>query len=287
DEEEEEEDVNEKHAKYKVELSELEDKISSSGKSKKKKNKVQEENVNSKEIHTKIDKLRQALRNLEADWDFDKRRAQALYIEEQKNANETRRLKNERLRQQQREEEMARKAAEEEEKKGDDDSFGFGLGLGDDDEGDEEGGLFGGLLNEEEGSSTIPASTTVTYNIIDTTTTAGWKGRYPKDMLDEYCKRNGGLKVSYTKNEISKTCWRAVVKITYPQKHEETKNYELPTDLAAGTKEGAEQLVATRCLFELDANSAVYKIMPVVFKDLWLEWLDEKVRKYIKKIRVI
>ena len=231
-----------------MELSELEDKMpSSSGKSKKKKNKGQGENVNVEEIRAKIDKLRQTIRDLEADWDFDKRRAQALYTEEQKKANEARRLENERIRQQQREEEMARKAAEEEEKNDDDDSFGFGFGLGDDEgDGDDEGGLFGGLMNEDEGTSTIPASTTVTYNIIDTAATAGWKGRYPKDMLDDYCKRNGGSKASYTKKEISKTCWRAVVKMSHPQKHEDAKTYELPTDLAAGTKEGAEQLIAVR-----------------------------------------
>ncbi|KAI9246269.1 P-loop containing nucleoside triphosphate hydrolase protein [Phascolomyces articulosus] len=276
EEDEEDEDVNEKHAKYKVEISELEDKIpSSSGKSKKKKNKIQEDGINVEEIRAKIEKLRKSIRDLEADWDFDKRRAQLLFAEEQKKAIERCRLENEQMRQKQREEERMKKAAEEEKAVvEDDDPLDFGLGLGGEDE--DEGGFFGALMDEDiEETAAIPTSTTITYNIIDTAT-PGWKGRYSKDMLDDYCKRNGGLKASYTKNEISRTCWRAVVKIISTQKQSEAKSYELPLDIAAKTKEGAEQLVATRCLFELDSESAVYKIMPALFKDLWLEWLDEK-----------
>ncbi|KAI8139726.1 P-loop containing nucleoside triphosphate hydrolase protein [Fennellomyces sp. T-0311] len=270
DDEEEEEDINEKHAKLKVELSELEDKLP--GKSKKKKKATEVVNVD--EVKTKIDKLRKTLRDMEGNWEFDKRRAQALFVEEQKKALEARRLENEKIKHQQQEEMKVQK--EEAPAEPADDALDFGLGFGGEDEDD--GGLFGGLMDEEAAESTPTTTAVSSYTIIDTAT-PGWKGRYPKDMLMDYCKRNGDLRPSYTKSEVSMKCWRATVKLAPPQKNTEPKIYELPSTLAAMTKEGAEQLVATTCLFELDPDSAVYKIMPLVFKYLWQEWFDEKSKR--------
>lgn len=267
DDKEEEQDVNEKYAKLKARVHELESDLPSSKKTKKKPKSVAEEEL--AVIIKEIKRSKDTLKSYEADWEFDKKRAQELYVKELETLAEINRKKHD--------EEVKKKR---EEKKQELEEQGLGKQqeeINEINEEDEEGGLFGGLIMaEEEMAANVPPSnnTVVSWTFIDLTMKKSWKGRYPKEMLSEYCKRQNLGKQTYSTKEVSPGMWRSSLTIV---KDNLDMTIDPPEGLVTESRMSSESLTAAYALFDLDSSSSVYQIMPTAYKDLWTEWLNEKI----------
>lgn len=132
--------MNQLHAKTRFEISEFEAKLASSKKKKKKQQQATDE-MDVEKIKKQIEDLRQALRDLEADWEFDKTVSAQFFAEEQRRASEERQRKEElqrKLRQRRKEQEAQARngdAALENTNNDAADEYGY-----------ERNGLFGGLM---------------------------------------------------------------------------------------------------------------------------------------------
>lgn len=270
--------MNDKHAKCKLQISELESQLPSGKKkkSKKDKNAQDNQNIDVDAINKRLDALRKTLRDLEANWEFDKKLAQELFIEKQQEAAERKRKEQQLMREQRSKEstENMPHKEEEEAKKVDEEIDDFGLGaIADDDE--QEGGLFGALEMETETNNTF-AAVKPALRILDATPKS-WKGKLPKDLLEEFCKKHDlYTRQTYSKTDLGAQRWRATVKLHPRNRHEEALTVDLPEHLAASSSRDAEHLVALAALFRLSPDSSLYRLLPPVFKDIWQEWLQGK-----------
>jgi hypothetical protein len=154
------------------------------------------------------------------------------------------------------------------------------------DEDDGEGGMFGGLMmDEEQESVATPTPTsqaaTVQRNIVDLAVPKSWMGKYPKDLLLEYCNKHKLGKQSFSSDNVGSGIWRASLKIVKDGYSSIPLKFELPEELGASNRHDAEQLIALFTLFDLDSNSAVYKVLSTSYKDVWTAWFEEKVEKYM------
>lgn len=198
-------------------------------------------------IEKKIAHVRQSLQDIENDWDFDKRKAQEIFVSMQREALEA--LKEARERRKQQELEEKQHAAKEEKASAQqqkDDPLDLGLG-GEDDDGDEGGGLFGNMLDEEEETTVASVESKeekVSWELVDLAK-PGWIGRYPKEMLQEYCKQNTDYtKQVYITTSLGGHRWRATIKLVSRQPFHEPRIVEIPGHLATNNTKDAEQLVA-------------------------------------------
>lgn len=198
-------------------------------------------------IEKKIAHVRQSLQDIENDWDFDKRKAQEIFVSMQREALEA--LKEARERRKQQELEEKQQAAKEEkasaQQQQNDDPLD--LGLGDENDDDEGGGLFGNMLDEEEAATVTPVESKeekISWELVDLAK-PGWIGRYPKEMLQEYCKQNTDYaKQVYTTTSLGGHRWRATVKLVSRQPFHEPRIVDIPGHLATNNTKDAEQLVA-------------------------------------------
>ncbi|RCI04879.1 hypothetical protein CU098_000104, partial [Rhizopus stolonifer] len=277
-EEEVEEDVNEKYAQYKLKLTKLQELLPSenTGKKNKKKDSVQQTkapltDAETQETMKSIKKLKDTLSSLEADWDFDKTRAQEVYIKQLEALKEEERQK----KIEQKRQKGIEAALEKQLKK---------QSAHDSDKSDDEDGLFGGMLmNEEEEQAAMAtahqngtSSSSKNWSIIDFAVPKSYVGRYPKDLLLEYCNKHHLGKQSFDSTNIGSGIWRASLKIRQNSYDNLSMQFELPEGLCCTSRQDAEQLAAFYALFEIDSDSSVYKVLPNPFKDLWNTWFSEK-----------
>lgn len=250
------------------------------------------------DLEKKITQIRQSMQTIENDWDFDKRKAQEIFVTMQREALEA--LKEARQRRREQELEEKQHTAKEEKATVQQENDPLDLVGGDDDD----GGLFGNMLDEEEEQqqSTVTPNDSkeekVSWQLVDLAK-PGWIGRYPKDMLQEFCKQNTEYrKQVYATTSLGGCRWRATVKLVSRQPFHDPRIVEIPHPYATNNTKDAEQLVAVSwmgishhlggnsshgdlfqmaALFELDPTSSIYRIMSTPFKDLWLQWVEEKV----------
>jgi ATP-dependent RNA helicase DHX29 len=253
--EEEEEDIHEQYAETKLKLLEIEklvpsnnntNKKTNGGKKNKKKSAVEEEEapiVLTDEELTKarkdIKKLKERLASLEADWDFDKTKAEEIYTKELQI------IADEKGKQQAEARILLRKKQQEEqvdtpvEKEQEDD--------------DEEGGLFGGLMMDEEEAaameSTPAASTHVQWTIVDLSVPKPYVGKYPKSTLLDHCNKQNLGKQSFNSSSVGSGIWRSSLKITKEGYSTVPLRFELPEELGTSNRHDAEQLVAVSIIF--------------------------------------
>ncbi|KAG0174845.1 hypothetical protein DFQ28_007345 [Apophysomyces sp. BC1034] len=258
---EEEENVNEKHARLKFELAMLEKQLpSKKGKKNKKHKNLQLSDTEVVEVQKKIDKLQQSLRNLEADWEYDKFKAAELYVSEQQRAAEEREQQKHNEPDIHIPDDTPEPLADEQPTEDDDD----------------DGGLFGGLLSEEmEEVGTHIESSVSTWTVVNIATPS-WKGIYPKDQLQDYCKRHGHMKQTYSTSNVGAGLWRASIIITSKSTQDPRVVVDIPPGIATLSSQDAEQLAAVAALFHFDSEAAIYRSMPPTMKDLWLKWKEDK-----------
>ena len=133
-------------------------------------------------------------------------------------------------------------------------------------------------MTEEEEQQTTTSSVTqsTSWQIIDLNLLKSYSGRYPKDLLLDYCNKHKLGKQSWNTTHIASGIWRASLKIQKQGYDHLPMQFELPEHECASSKSDAEQLVSFHALFEMDPQSSLYKVLPVVFKDLWNAWTAEK-----------
>ncbi|CAO3593191.1 unnamed protein product [Absidia cylindrospora] len=285
DDEDEEADINETHAKTKMELTQLETQVNGDPNRKKKK-KTKQPNVpelsetEMKQAKRKIDQLKQTLQALEQDWDFDKRKADAFFITEQ-------RLLFDQRRQQPQPEESDPTPDDDEDTTTapPTDPLDSNTNNDDDDEDEEEGGMFGFMDSMEAEDETATATTTTIaatakeWRVVDVRLPASWKGRTPKQILEDQSNTRGFVKCRYSRLNQAASTWQASVSLFKKHASEPGLVVHLPDGLVTDKPVDAEQLVAAAALFQLDPQSSIYQIMATPFKDLWTEWKQKKLEE--------
>lgn len=190
--------------------------------------------------------MKDRLASLEADWDFDKKAAQELYVEKVKVIAEKKRQEQKEaqvlLKKKQQEEAEAAAEAEATKKASEK--------VDEDEDEDDEGGLFGGLMMGEEEEAAIMATTTtptttasVNWNIVDLSVPKSYVGRYPKDIMLDHCNKQKLGRISYNATNEGSGIWRATIKIA-KEGYNLSLKYELPEATGASSKQDAIQLIA-------------------------------------------
>lgn len=215
--------INEQHAQARLELIALQKDVSQLNKKK--------EGDKIESIKKAISNKKQTVQQLETDWDYDKRVAEAIFLEKKQLWDEEQRiqLQNQRKMRQQREPAPAElpeadsapvPAAEE-----------------------EEDGLFG-LFAEELSEATAAGQSSVQLTVIDTPprNTIRWTGLYPKQVLNEHCRNiDKQCKQSYTVTASASNLYSASVKIAWKNRDE---NISMEPGLVLKSKEDAQDYVA-------------------------------------------
>ncbi|KAG2237503.1 hypothetical protein INT48_005539 [Thamnidium elegans] len=271
---EEDEDIHEVYATKKIKMTELEKMLPSNKPNKKSKKKSKDEfaipvlsDTETEKLRKDIKKLKESLISLEADWDFDKNKADALYTKQVEKIELENRQKlaeaRAQLKKEQEEQKNKEKKIEPLKQEGSDDD-------------DEEGGLFGGLMMDDEEVAPSTSSATVKLNIVDLSVPKSWMGKYPKDLLLDYCNKHKLGRQRFDTSIVSSGIWQSSLKVIKDGYSSIPLRFELPKELCTNNKHDAEQLVAFYALFELDSYSSLFKVLPNPYKDLWNEWLEEK-----------
>jgi ATP-dependent RNA helicase DHX29 len=213
-----------------------------SGKKNKKKSAVEEEEIpitlaeeELTKVRKDIKKLKEKLASLEADWDFDKTRADEIYTKELQIITEEKRKQQAEVKallRKNRQEQHIHTPVEKEQE-----------------DSDEEGGLFGGLIMDEEEeaaamASTLTASTSIQWDIVDLSVPKSYVGRYPKDTLLDYCNKQKLGKQSFDSLNMGSGVWRSSVRIIKEGYNAIPLRFELPDKLGTLNRHDAEQLVA-------------------------------------------
>ena len=96
---------------------------------------------------------------------------------------------------------------------------------------------------------------------------AGWKGKTPKIMLIEWCKKNKLPPPKFTTVRTNPAaCTVAIGKRLYVDK----------SGVAPPKVQEAEHLAATAALHNLAEGRQLHRILPPLFRDIWL-WLDARI----------
>ncbi|KAI9310937.1 P-loop containing nucleoside triphosphate hydrolase protein [Dichotomocladium elegans] len=267
----EEDDVNLKHAQYKLELVQLE-RLLQTGK--KKKNLI---NVDIQLILEKISALRQTLRELESDWLYDN-------IESAKHYAELDHLAMEEAHKEYEIQEHAEDthvpdpplSPRQEDNIGEENDI-FGL-CGDDEDEDGQYGLFGNMLDEpqqQDEEAPVSNKAEITWEIVEIPRKK-WIGRRSKELLDEYCRKHNISKHIYKKVQLSTGRWQATVRLVSGLFSKDETLIEIPGNLVTKDYKAAEELVATAALFQLDPESAVYTIMAPPLREIWIRWAKQR-----------
>lgn len=234
----------------KIRLQELENLLPSKKKNKKKQkdDTTIEGNVDVNAVMKEVKHIKDSLSSLEIDWEFDQRKANELYLKKLELAAEEKRKIQE-------EEIKARKESEQDKLKDSRDVL-------DDDVEDDEGGLFSGLMGEEEEAvysteSANQPNTATGWTIIELSVPQSWKGQYPKDILADYCKRNSLGKQTYKTTQHGFDAWRSALKIAQDKHPNKPLCFELPEYLATNSRKNAENLIAVDKLYTNTLNPLI------------------------------
>ena len=95
---------------------------------------------------------------------------------------------------------------------------------------------------------------------------SGWTGKTPKDILDDWCKKEKVRKPQYFKLP---TLNGARIRVdTQPTPvSRETDNY-------MGSYVDAQQYLATKVLYQLNPDLPLYRLFPPYHRDLWKSWSE-------------
>lgn len=208
-----------------------------------------------KAITRKIDTLNSKVNDLDIDFTFNKKLAEAMLkqriIEDKKKAKKSKRKK-------EKEQEALKKEAQVE---------------GEDDGAD----MLGTMWDLEGGpASASDAASGTLENSVRRRQMANpsWSGGSPKVVLAEFCrKKDRHSKVAYKKAPRSTpTAAMAIVNVTWGSGS--ISSAEMTNEGCENMAE-AENYVATKLLYEL-TPLPLYRSLPPTYRDLWLEWIDEK-----------
>ncbi|KAG0323991.1 ATP-dependent RNA helicase dhx29 [Dissophora globulifera] len=235
------EDPNERYVDYKMALTDLAQALSET-----------EVPADKKTISRKIDTLNSKINDLDIDFTFNKKTAEAMLkqrvIEEKKKAKKVKRRK---------EKEQAALKKET-------------TDLGDDDGG---GDILGTMWDTENagGASASQDQQTLKRRQM---ANPSWSGGSPKVVLAEFCrKKDRHAKVTYSPapRSTSTTCM-AAVKIVWGSGSIAVAEM---SDEGCENMAEAENYAATKMLYDL-TPLPLYRSLPPTYRDLWLEWIDEK-----------
>ncbi|KAF9192647.1 hypothetical protein BGZ50_008354 [Haplosporangium sp. Z 11] len=239
------EDPNERYVSYKLALTELSQALAETT-----------EPADRKIITRKIDTLDSKVNGLDIDFTFNKKVAESMLkqriIEDKKKAKKSKRKK-------EKEQEAIKKEKQAEE--------------GEDDGQD----MLGSMWDLESGPVMSPdAEADSQQQTVKRRQMANpsWSGGTPKVVLAEFCrKKDRHSKLSYKKAPRSTpSASMAIVTVIWGSGN--ISSAEM-TDEGCENMAEAENYVATKMLYEL-TPLPLYRSLPPTYRDLWLEWIDEK-----------
>ncbi|KAF9331170.1 hypothetical protein BG006_005964 [Podila minutissima] len=235
------EDPNERYVNYKMTLTELIQALSET-----------KDPADRKTISRKIDTLNSKVNDLDLDFAFDKKMAEMMLknqVNEEKKAAKKSKRKKEK-----------EQAALKKEKQGED---GDG----------EDGGLMGSMWDED-GASAAPGEASSQTIRRRQMANPSWSGGSPKTVLAEFCrKKDRHTKIAYKKATGSTPSVNlATVTVIWGSGNVSTAEMK---DEGCENMVEAENYVATQMLYEL-TPLPLYRSLPPTYRDLWLEWIDEK-----------
>ncbi|KAG0002207.1 ATP-dependent RNA helicase dhx29 [Entomortierella chlamydospora] len=233
------EDPNERYVAYKLSLIELTQALTEA-----------ETPTDRKTISRKIDTLNSKVNDLDIDFAFDKKLAESMLkqriIEDKKKAKKSKRKK-------EKEQEAFKKES----------------AVTEDDGGD----IFGSMLDlESVGADAVSQEgQTVKQRQM---ANPSWSGGSPKIVLAEFCrKKDRHSKVTYKKAPRS-TPAASMATVTVTWGSGSVSSAEMSEEGCENMVE-AENYAATKMLYEL-TPLPLYRSLPPTYRDLWLEWIDEK-----------
>ncbi|KAF9393788.1 hypothetical protein BGX21_010619 [Mortierella sp. AD011] len=239
DSDEEVEDPNERYVAYKLSLIELTQALTEA-----------ETPADRKTISRKIDTLNSKVNDLDIDFAFDKKLAESMLkqriIEDKKKAKKSKRKK-------EKEQEALKKES----------------AVAEDDGGD----MFGSLLDLESAGADAVSQEGQTVKQRQMANPS-WSGGSPKIVLAEFCrKKDRHSKVTYKKAPRS-TPAASMATVTVTWGSGSVSSAEMSEEGCENMVE-AENYAATKMLYEL-TPLPLYRSLPPTYRDLWLEWIDEK-----------
>ncbi|KAF9103570.1 ATP-dependent RNA helicase dhx29 [Mortierella sp. GBA35] len=243
DSEEEAEDPNERYVNYKMTLTELTQALSEA-----------ESPADKKAISRKVDAINSKLNDLDLDFTFNKKMAEQMLkqriIDDKKKAKKSKRKK-------EKEQEALKKEnpVDAEENGGD---------------------MLGSMWDLENGPTSTTSSAEEQLSTIRQRQMANpsWSGGSPKVVLAEFCrKKDRHVKITYKKAPRSvPAASMATVMVVWGSGS--VSSAEMVDEGCENMTE-AENYVATKMLYDL-TPLPLYRSLPPTYRDLWLEWIDEK-----------
>ncbi|KAF9429911.1 hypothetical protein BGZ94_009026 [Podila epigama] len=236
------EDPNERYVHYKMTLAELTDALSTTT-----------DTSDRKAISRKIDAINSKINDLDLDFAFDKKMAEMMLKNHQ---NEQKKKAKKAKRKKEKEEAALKKESLPE---GEDDGAGLLGSMWD---------MEGESVSENDTSSTTQ---TVKRRLM---ANPSWSGGSPKTVLAEFCrKKDRHTRIVYKKApNTTPSVNLATVTITWGSGS--TSFAEMKNEGCENMAE-AENYVATLMLYGL-TPLPLYRSLPPTYRDLWLEWIDEK-----------
>ena len=214
-----------------------------------------------KAISRKIDTLISKVNDLDVDFAFDKKLAESMLKQrmiEEKKAKKSKRKK------EKRQEQETLKKKEENAAGGEDDGDGEG------------GGMLGSMWDMETTDGASEATQQQHNQSVRQRQMANpsWSGGSPKVILAEFCrKKDRYAKITYKKAPRSTpAASMAIVTITWGSGSVSSADM---TEEGCENMAEAENYAATKMLYEL-TPLPIYRSLPPTYRDLWLEWIDEK-----------
>ncbi|KAG0380585.1 ATP-dependent RNA helicase dhx29 [Mortierella sp. AD032] len=240
DSEEEAEDPNERYVNFKVTLTELTQALAEV-----------EALADRKAISRKIDTINSRLNDLDLDFTFNKKMAEQMLkqriIDDKKKAKKFKRKK-------EKEQEALKKE-----------------NLID---GEEGGDMMGSMWDLENGPSTATAVEEGPPIRQRQMANPSWSGGSPKVVLAEFCrKKDRHVKITYKKAPQSVPA-ASMANVTVAWGSGSISSAEMVDEGCENMTE-AENYVATKMLYDL-TPLPLYRSLPPTYRDLWLEWIDEK-----------
>ncbi|KAF9931562.1 hypothetical protein FBU30_009947 [Linnemannia zychae] len=238
--EEEAEDPNERYVNYKVTLTELTQALAET-----------EALADRKSISRKIDTINSKLNDLDLDFTFNKKMAEQMLkqriIDDKKKAKKSKRKK-------EKEQEALKKDVPA--------------------DGDEEDGMMGSMWDLENESGIVNPVDDQPFVRQRQMANPGWSGGSPKVVLAEFCrKKDRHVKITYKKAPKSvPAASMAMVTIVWGSGNISSSEM---VDEGCENMAEAENYVATKMLYDL-TPLPLYRSLPPTYRDLWLEWIDEK-----------
>ncbi|KAF9432044.1 ATP-dependent RNA helicase dhx29 [Entomortierella beljakovae] len=234
------EDPNERYVAYQLSIKELNEALAEA-----------KSPVDKKTISRRIETLNSKVNDLDIDFTFNKKIAESMLkqriIEDKKKEKKAKRKK-------EKEEALIKKENAT-------------------DIGDEGGDMFGSMLDMEIGSSETPLQDQQTAKRRQMANPS-WSGGSPKVVLAEFCrKKDRHSTVTYKKAPFSTTVV-CMASVTVKWGSGSISTVEMNEEGCENMAE-AENYAATKMLYDL-TPLPMYRSLPPTYRDLWLEWIDEK-----------